>query len=197
MRNNFTFTGNCFLTGNTPSSKSLDVSAKQRLCYHRRALNLELCIAVSPHVNSIGRHSSGCKLKISYDLVEKDMEKIIALILILVGLINFYPTVGVLSAKMLSGLYVIDIQDNNVLILLRHRAILFGLLGAFLIYSAFKPAVQDWAVVIGLVSMLSFVVIAFLVGDYGTGIRKVIIADVIASVGLFIVLGLRLWFVKP
>ncbi len=124
------------------------------------------------------------------------MEKIVAGILILVGLINFYPIVGVLSAKMLSGLYVIDIQDNNILILLRHRAILFGLLGVFLIYSSFKPAVQDWAVVIGLVSMLSFVVIAFLVGDYGTGIRKVIIADVIASIGLFIVLGLRLWFVK-
>ena len=124
------------------------------------------------------------------------MEKIIAGILIVVGLINFYPAVGILSAEVLSSLYKIDIPGNDIQILLRHRAVLFGLLGAFIIYSAFKPELQWWSVVIGLVSMLSFIAVALLVGDYGTGIGKVVIADVIAAVGLFIVLGLRLWFVK-
>ncbi len=94
---------------------------------------------------------------------------------------------------MLSNLYLIDVQDNDLLILLKHRAVLFGLLGGFIIYSAFKPDLQWLAVIVGFVSMLSFIVIAFLVGDYGTGIRKVIIADVIASAGLLIVLGLR-WY---
>lgn len=126
----------------------------------------------------------------------KIMEKIVSGILILVGLINFYPVIGVLSAQTLSNLYVIALQDRDTIILLRHRAILFGVLGAFLIYSAFQPALQNWAIAIGLVSMLSFVAIAWLVGDYGAGIRKVIIADVIASAGLFIALGLRLWSVK-
>ena len=121
------------------------------------------------------------------------MERIITGILFLVGAINFYPVVGVLSAKMLSNLYLIDVQSNDLLILLKHRAILFALLGGFLIYSAFKPELQWLAITMGLVSMLSFIVIAFLVGDYGVGIRKVIIADVIAMVGLLIVLGLR-WY---
>jgi len=125
------------------------------------------------------------------------MEKVISGILILVGLINFYPAVGILSAEMLSGLYKVDIPNNDIHILLRHRAVLFGLSGAFIIYSAFKPEFQWWAVVIGLVSMLSFIALALLIGNYGAGIRKVIIADVIASVGLLIILGLRLWFVKP
>ncbi len=124
------------------------------------------------------------------------MEKIIAGILILVGLINFYPAVGVLSGEILSGLYKIEIPNGDIHILLRHRAVLFGLLGAFIVYSAFKPELQSWAAVAGLVSMLSFIALAFLIGNYGSGIRKVIIADVIASVGLFIVLGLRFWFVK-
>ena len=124
------------------------------------------------------------------------MEKIIAGILILVGLINFYPAVGILSAEVLSSLYKIDIPSNDIHILLRHRAVLFGLLGAFIIYSAFKPELQWWAIVVGLVSMLSFVAVAVLVGDYGSGIRKVIIVDVIATVGLLIVLGLHLLFVK-
>lgn len=137
-----------------------------------------------------------CKLKLSCYLVRKDMEKIISGILILVGLSNFYPAVGILSAEMLSSLYKVDIPNNDIHILLRHRAVLFGLSGAFIIYSAFKPELQWWAVVVGLVSMLSFIALALLVGNYGSAIRQVIIADVIASVGLFIILGLRLWFVK-
>ena len=121
------------------------------------------------------------------------MERIITAIFVLVGAINLYPVVGVLSAKMLSSLYVIDVQNNDLLILLRHRAILFGLLGGFIIYSAFKPELQWLAIIMGLISMLSFIVIAFLVGDYGAGVRKVIIADVIATSGLLIILGLR-WY---
>lgn len=125
------------------------------------------------------------------------MEKIIAGTLILVGLINLYPAVGVVSAGTLSGLYGIDIQSSDLLILLRHRAVLFGLLGAFIIYSAFKPALQWWAIVIGLASMLSFIALALLVGNYGSGIRQVVIVDIIASAGLFVILGLRLWLAKP
>jgi hypothetical protein len=123
------------------------------------------------------------------------MERIITAILVLVGVINFYPVIGVLSAKMLSNLYLIEVQSNDLLILLKHRAVLFGLLGGFIIYSAFKLQLQWLALVMGLISMLSFIVIAFLVGDYGIGIRKVITADLIALLGLLIVLGLR-WYMS-
>ena len=123
------------------------------------------------------------------------MERIITAILVLVGVINFYPVIGVLSAKMLSNLYLIEVQSNDLLILLKHRAVLFGLLGGFIIYSAFKPELQWLAILMGLISMLSFIVIAFLVGDYGIGIRKVITADLIALLGLLIVLGLR-WYMS-
>jgi hypothetical protein len=123
------------------------------------------------------------------------MERIITAILVLVGVINFYPVIGVLSDKMLSNLYLIEVQSNDLLILLKHRAVLFGLLGGFIIYSAFKLQLQWLALVMGLISMLSFIVIAFLVGDYGIGIRKVITADLIALLGLLIVLGLR-WYMS-
>jgi hypothetical protein len=123
------------------------------------------------------------------------LEKIISALLVLVGAINFYPVIGVLSAQTLTNLYLIDVQSGDILILLRHRAILFGILGAFIIYSAFKPEFQWLAITFGLISMLSFIVITFLVGDYGAGIRKVIIADVVASILLIIVISLR-WFVQ-
>ena len=124
------------------------------------------------------------------------MEKIITGILILVGLINFYPIIGVFSNETVSNLYQINVTNNDILVLLRHRAVLFGLLGVFIIYSAFKTELQRWAIVVGLVSMLSFILIAHLVGDYGVGSSKIIIADIIASAGLVIAAGVRLWFVK-
>jgi uncharacterized membrane protein len=124
------------------------------------------------------------------------MGKIITGILVLVGLINFYPLVGVVSNETVSNLYQINVPNNDILVLLRHRAVLFGLLGAFIIYSAFKTELQGWAIAIGSVSMLSFIVVAVIVGDYSAGVRKVIIADAIALVGLFIAAGIRFWFVK-
>ena len=125
------------------------------------------------------------------------MEKIMAGVLMLVGLINLYPAVGVFSAGTLSGLYRIDVPSADLLILLRHRAVLFGMLGGFIIYSAFRPALQWWAIASGLVSMLSFIALAFVVGNYGSGIRQVVLADVVASAGLFAVMGLRWWSAKP
>ena len=67
---------------------------------------------------------------------------------------------------------------------MRHRAILFGLLGLFLLYAAFQPALQSIAIVAGVISVVSFIAIAWSVGGYNDAIRKVVIADIIATVGL-------------
>lgn len=119
------------------------------------------------------------------------MEKLIIGIIVVVGLINFYPIVGIFSSEILFNLYKIDSISNDVLILLKHRAILFGLLGGFIIYSAFKPELQIWGIILGLASMLPFIVIALFTGNYGIGIQKIVVADAIALVGLIIVLVLR------
>ncbi|MDJ0926856.1 MAG: phosphopantetheine adenylyltransferase [Gammaproteobacteria bacterium] len=116
---------------------------------------------------------------------------LIAVILVVVGLINLSPIIGVLSAEQLSRLYGIAVDDPDLIILLRHRAVLFGLLGTFIIASAFRPSLQLWACVAGLVSMVTFIGIAYSVGEYGAAIGTVVIADVVASAGLVVVLLLR------
>jgi hypothetical protein len=112
--------------------------------------------------------------------------KIISIILVIVGIINFYPAIGVISAERLQSLYQLSFQEENLQILMRHRAILFGLLGAFLIYSAFRPSLQPLAFIAGFVSMIGFIVLTLLSGKYNSSISKVMVADIIASVVLAI-----------
>ena len=65
---------------------------------------------------------------------------------------------------------------------------MFGLLGAFMVYAALKPPLHVLAIVSGLVSVVSFITIAWATGDYNDALRKVVIADVIALV-LLVVAG--------
>ncbi len=118
------------------------------------------------------------------------MEKVIASALILVGVIHLLPVSGVLSAQRLTALYGISFDDPNVVILMRHRAILFGLLGLFLVYAAFQPALQSLAMIAGFVSVLSFMIIAWSVGGYNDAIQKVVMADVVALVALVVAAAL-------
>ena len=54
------------------------------------------------------------------------MTKAITLCLIIVGLINLAPVLGVLSAQRLEQGYDILLPSNELIVLMRHRALLFG-----------------------------------------------------------------------
>ena len=119
------------------------------------------------------------------------MKVFVTAALLLAGLINLAPVIGVISANQLEGMYGIPIENSDLVILMRHRAILFGLLGAFIIYSASRESLQSLACIAGLVSMISFIVLAYAAGGYGEALNKVIIADVVGSVALIAVLVVR------
>ena len=104
--------------------------------------------------------------------------------LIVVGLIHLLPLAGVLGGERLSALYGIRIDEPNLAILMRHRAVLFGLLGAFLIFAAFRPGLQGPALAAGFVSVLSFLYLAWSVGGYNALIARVVTADLVALVCL-------------
>ncbi|ERS90158.1 hypothetical protein Q667_10670 [Marinobacter sp. C1S70] len=56
--------------------------------------------------------------------------------------------------------------------------------GLFLVYAAFQPSLQTLAIIAGLVSVVSFIAIAWSVGGYNESVRKVVIADIVAIVAL-------------
>ena len=112
---------------------------------------------------------------------------------LIVGVVNLLPVSGALSASRLQVLYGVSVVDPNLIILMRHRAVLFGIIGAILIVAAFHPPLRAIAVIAGLVSMLSFVLIAYLVGELNAELRRVVIIDLVAT---FLLVGaglITLW----
>ena len=97
------------------------------------------------------------------------MDKILSGLLVLVGIIHLLPLSGVLGADRLTTLYGITINEPNLEILMRHRAVLFGLLGFLFIYAAFSPSIRLFAIIAGFISVLSFIVIAWSVGGRADG----------------------------
>jgi hypothetical protein len=120
------------------------------------------------------------------------MQMIAKTLFLIVGIVNLLPISGALSANYLEKLYGVALEDPNLIILMRHRAALFGIVGALLIISAFRPSLQPLGLAAGLISMLSFVVVACLVGDYNAELQRVAIADLAAS-ALLVGAGLATW----
>ena len=114
------------------------------------------------------------------------MEKTITALFVLVGIIHLLPVVGVLGGERLSALYGLPLEAPDIAILMRHRAVLFGLLGLFFIYAAFYPGYQPLAFIGGFISVLSFIALALSVGGYNAEVARVLIADIIALVALVV-----------
>jgi hypothetical protein len=105
---------------------------------------------------------------------------LVSAMLLVVGVIHLLPITGVVGAERLSALYGVAVNDPNLAILLRHRAVLFGLLGALLIAAAFLPALQPAAFIAGFASVLSFLWLALATGSYNPLIGRVVAADLVA-----------------
>ena len=53
------------------------------------------------------------------------MNKLVTILLALVGFINFFPVLGVFGVSNLETAYNIDIPSADIALLLQHRALLF------------------------------------------------------------------------
>lgn len=106
--------------------------------------------------------------------------------LVVAALIHLAPLSGVLGGERLAALYGIGFDEPNIAILMRHRAVLFGMLGVFLLLAAFMPNLQVVAIGAGLVSVVSFLWLARSVGGYNAQIARVFVADIVALVCLLV-----------
>jgi hypothetical protein len=114
------------------------------------------------------------------------MRFLVSAMLLIVAVIHLLPLSGVLGSERLAALYGLSINESNLAILMRHRAVLFGLLGLFLLFAAFRPAFQTVAFIAGFISVVSFLWLAWSVGGYNAQVARVVMADIIALVCLIV-----------
>jgi hypothetical protein len=88
------------------------------------------------------------------------MRLFITTVLVFVGMLHLLPLAGVAGAARLRRLYGVELHEQQLELLLRHRAVLFGLLGSFMLWAAVDPALQRPALWAGLVSVASFLWLA-------------------------------------
>lgn len=120
------------------------------------------------------------------------MKFVVPAVLLLVAALHLLPLVGVLGAHRLARLYGVAVQDANLEILLRHRAVLFGLLAAFLGYAAVHRHLHALALVAGTVSVVTFLLLAWSVGHYNAALSTVVKADLVALALLVMAAGVHL-----
>jgi len=85
------------------------------------------------------------------------LRKTTAALFVIVGLINVAPVVGLHGKSTLESAYAISITSPEMLLLIRHRAVFFGIVGGLLLVAAFRPESRGVAAVSGFISMFSFI----------------------------------------
>ena len=88
------------------------------------------------------------------------IEHTITGLMLVVAAIHLVPIAGFFGRERLTALYGIPIDNPDLEILMRHRAVLFGILGLFFAYAAFTPALQSVAFVAAAISISSFFYLA-------------------------------------
>jgi hypothetical protein len=111
---------------------------------------------------------------------------LISAALVVAAIIHLLPLSGLLGAERLAALYGLTFDEPNLAILMRHRAVLFGLLGLFFLIAAFRPELQGIAFAAGFASVLSFLYLAWSVGNYNSQVGRVVLADVVALICLVV-----------
>jgi hypothetical protein len=110
------------------------------------------------------------------------MQTIVKILYGVAGLINIIPVTGVLGAARLEALYGQSFVGADLVLLMRHRAVFFGLLGGLLIAAAFQAQLRTLAAVAGLVSMGSYMLLALPPGEHGAAVQRVFWADMVGIV---------------
>ncbi|MBL0041921.1 MAG: phosphopantetheine adenylyltransferase [Xanthomonadales bacterium] len=87
-------------------------------------------------------------------------ERCVQLVLLVAAIIHLAPISGLAGAEALQRLYGVDLTDPSTLMLMRHRAVLFALVGLPLVIGLFLPAWRVPALCGAVISLSAFLGLA-------------------------------------
>lgn len=104
--------------------------------------------------------------------------------LVIVGVINTLPVIGMLGADRISAAYGITLASPDLEILLRHRALLFGIIGGFVLASIAIPPLRLAALILAGISMVGFLIISWQVGGANAELQRIAQIDIVGIAAL-------------
>ena len=123
-----------------------------------------------------GAHSSG-------------VQRAATLCFVVVGIVHALPLVGWAGAERLESLYQVSIREANLEALMRHRALMLGIIGALLMAAARWTSLRNAAATAGLVSMVGYVALVVGLDEVNPALVRVAWIDVVAILLLGFALG--------
>lgn len=113
-----------------------------------------------------------------------NVSKLISSLFAIAALINLAPVAGAVSGAALESAYGVTLADPNLVILMRHRALLFAVVGVLLLGAAFRPGWRPIATAAGLFSMVGFLLVLLVEGGASEKLQQVAVADAVGIVAL-------------
>jgi hypothetical protein len=121
------------------------------------------------------------------------LEKIVSIILVIVGIINVLPIMVFFDSSKAVKLYGFPLEGESLTALMRHRGVLLSLVGIALIIGAFKSEYIVVAVSLALISKITFNFLVFSTPNITSEVQKVAFIDIASMVLLLIALGLHFY----
>ncbi|MCS0638373.1 hypothetical protein NX801_22500 [Streptomyces sp. LP05-1] len=123
------------------------------------------------------------------------IDRLTTALLVIVGAVNLLPSFVALAPSRITTAYGITVDGADaadLTVLLRHRAVLLGLVGIGLLCAAFIPSLRVPAMVAGAVSMGTFLLFAYATPGLNSATMRVARID-IAALALLAVAAVLVW----
>ena len=117
--------------------------------------------------------------------------RVVAALLFAVGILYVLPGALAFDPGASMRLYGIALAGDELVLLMRHRAVLLALVGALLVVAAFRPSLRRTAIAVALVSKISFELLFLLAPVLHPALSRVALSDAISIVLLVAVLALE------
>src|SRR5688572_16050604 len=118
------------------------------------------------------------------------MERTIRALFVVVAIINLLPIAGVTSGGRLESMYSVAIPSPDLVVMMRHRAVLLAIVGALLLAAAVHPSLRAAAACAGFASMVSFLLLVAGESAANDALRTVAAVDLVAVILLAIAFAL-------
>ncbi len=82
-------------------------------------------------------------------------------VLLVSAIVHLTPATGLIGGEAVRRLYGVAVADGNMDLLLRHRALMFALIGTPMLLAAISGQWRGAAILLGLINTVGFVVLAW------------------------------------